>query len=143
MMQEQSHPNIRIGRAGPAHWPVSRLMAVAMACALALGAVATAGLRPLPMVVAVAGVAGFAAHLVWQMRRLDIDDPDRCYAAVRSRDERFDGRFVVGVTSTGICGRRRWRFRGPYQADTGRASELRGDGATGACRLPRRRPPRG
>jgi AraC family transcriptional regulator of adaptative response / DNA-3-methyladenine glycosylase II len=31
-----------------------------------------------------------------------IDDPDRCYAAVRSRDERFDGRFVLGVTSTGI-----------------------------------------
>ncbi len=36
MMQEQSHPNIRIGQASPAHWPVSRLAAVAMACALAL-----------------------------------------------------------------------------------------------------------
>jgi AraC family transcriptional regulator, regulatory protein of adaptative response / DNA-3-methyladenine glycosylase II len=31
-----------------------------------------------------------------------IEDPDRCYAAVTSRDPRFDGWFVVGVTSTGI-----------------------------------------
>ncbi|MGZ4709752.1 MAG: AlkA N-terminal domain-containing protein [Acidimicrobiales bacterium] len=31
-----------------------------------------------------------------------IDDPDRCYRAVRSKDARFDGVFFVGVTSTGI-----------------------------------------
>lgn len=31
-----------------------------------------------------------------------LQDPDRCYAAVSARDARFDGRFVVGVTSTGI-----------------------------------------
>ncbi|CAN5651772.1 AlkA N-terminal domain-containing protein [soil metagenome] len=31
-----------------------------------------------------------------------IDDPDQCYAAVRSRDPRFDGWFTIGVTSTGI-----------------------------------------
>lgn len=31
-----------------------------------------------------------------------IEDPDRCYAAVRSRDPRFDGWFTVAVTSTGI-----------------------------------------
>jgi AraC family transcriptional regulator, regulatory protein of adaptative response / DNA-3-methyladenine glycosylase II len=31
-----------------------------------------------------------------------IEDPDRCYAAVTSRDPRFDGWFAVGVTSTGI-----------------------------------------
>ena len=31
-----------------------------------------------------------------------IDDPDRCYRAVSSRDSRFDGVFFVGVTSTGI-----------------------------------------
>jgi AraC family transcriptional regulator, regulatory protein of adaptative response / DNA-3-methyladenine glycosylase II len=29
-------------------------------------------------------------------------DPDRCYRALRARDVRFDGRFFVGVTSTGI-----------------------------------------
>ena len=34
--------------------------------------------------------------------RTVIDDPDRCYAAVRSRDARFDGWFTIGVTSTGI-----------------------------------------
>ncbi len=31
-----------------------------------------------------------------------IDDPDRCYRAVCSRDSRFDGVFFIGVTSTGI-----------------------------------------
>ncbi|NQY55645.1 MAG: DNA-3-methyladenine glycosylase 2 family protein [Ilumatobacteraceae bacterium] len=29
-------------------------------------------------------------------------DPDRCYAAVQSRDRRFDGRFVTAVRTTGI-----------------------------------------
>ncbi|MEO8040210.1 MAG: DNA-3-methyladenine glycosylase 2 [Betaproteobacteria bacterium] len=29
-------------------------------------------------------------------------DPDRCYRAARSHDARFDGRFFVGVASTGI-----------------------------------------
>ncbi len=31
-----------------------------------------------------------------------IEDPERCYRAVTSRDPRFDGWFIVGVTSTGI-----------------------------------------
>lgn len=29
-------------------------------------------------------------------------DPDACYAAIATRDARFDGRFCVGVSSTGI-----------------------------------------
>lgn len=29
-------------------------------------------------------------------------DPDTCYRALQSRDARFDGRFFIGVTSTGI-----------------------------------------
>lgn len=29
-------------------------------------------------------------------------DPDQCFDALRARDRRFDGRFFVGVTSTGI-----------------------------------------
>ncbi len=29
-------------------------------------------------------------------------DPDRCYRALTARDRRFDGRFFVGVSSTGI-----------------------------------------
>src|SRR5262249_17214633 len=29
-------------------------------------------------------------------------DPDTCYRAIRARDPRFDGRFFVGVSSTGI-----------------------------------------
>ena len=31
-----------------------------------------------------------------------IDDPERCYRAVQSRDARFDGWFFVAVTSTHI-----------------------------------------
>ena len=31
-----------------------------------------------------------------------IDDFDRCYAAIRSKDPRFDGWFITAVTSTGI-----------------------------------------
>ena len=31
-----------------------------------------------------------------------LPDPDVCYAAARSRDARFDGQFVLAVTSTGI-----------------------------------------
>src|SRR5436305_4561126 len=30
------------------------------------------------------------------------EDVDRCYRAVRSRDSRFDGRFVTAVRTTGI-----------------------------------------
>ncbi|MFO1107408.1 MAG: 4-hydroxybenzoate octaprenyltransferase [Amaricoccus sp.] len=33
---------------------------------------------------ALAGVVGFAAHLAWQLRRLDIDDPDICLMLFRS-----------------------------------------------------------
>src|SRR6478735_4694044 len=31
-----------------------------------------------------------------------IDDFDQCYRVVQSKDSRFDGWFVIGVTSTGI-----------------------------------------
>ncbi len=31
-----------------------------------------------------------------------IEDPDRCYRAAQGKDARFDGWFIVGVTSTGI-----------------------------------------
>jgi len=31
-----------------------------------------------------------------------VDDPDTCFRAASTRDARFDGRFVMGVTSTGI-----------------------------------------
>ncbi|MDR3348880.1 MAG: helix-turn-helix domain-containing protein [Acidaminococcales bacterium] len=36
------------------------------------------------------------------MRQKETLDPDSCYAAVKARDSRFDGRFFVGVRSTGI-----------------------------------------
>jgi 4-hydroxybenzoate polyprenyltransferase len=39
---------------------------------------------PLSMVVALAGVMAFGWHLLWQLRRLDIDDPARCLILFRS-----------------------------------------------------------
>lgn len=40
-------------------------------------------------------------------------DPDACYRAMLSRDERFDGRFFVGVKTTGIYCRPVCRVRTP------------------------------
>src|ERR1700704_5284 len=42
-------------------------------------------------------------------------DPETCYRAVKSRDSRFDGRFFVGVTSTGIYCRPVCRVKTPMQ----------------------------
>ncbi|PRX35458.1 4-hydroxybenzoate polyprenyltransferase [Meinhardsimonia xiamenensis] len=38
----------------------------------------------LSLVVALGGVWAFGWHLMWQLRRLDIDDPDRCLALFRA-----------------------------------------------------------
>ncbi len=56
---------------------------VASVAMLAL-AVSMAGLDGGALVAAMAGVAGFAAHLVWQLRRLDIDDPANCLMLFRA-----------------------------------------------------------
>ena len=40
--------------------------------------------RPLPLVLGLAGVWAFGWHLLWQMRRLDVDDPARCMVIFRS-----------------------------------------------------------
>ncbi len=45
------------------------------------------------------------------------DDHDRCYAAVRARDARFDGWFVTAVTSTGIYCRPSCPARTPVAAN--------------------------
>jgi len=50
-------------------------------------------------IAALAGVAGFVAHLVWQMRALDIDDPARCLALFRSN--RDAGLIVAGALALG------------------------------------------
>lgn len=57
-------------------------LALFYAAAVTLFALALASLAaPLP---AYAGLAAFALHLAWQVRRLDIADPDRCLALFRS-----------------------------------------------------------
>ncbi|PZQ49671.1 MAG: 4-hydroxybenzoate octaprenyltransferase [Rhodovulum sulfidophilum] len=56
----------------------------ALAIALLVAAVLAAGLAPAARLGALAGVAAMAGHLVWQLRRLDIDDPDTCLMLFRS-----------------------------------------------------------
>ena len=44
-------------------------------------------------------------------------DPEHCYQALRAHDARFDGRFFVGVSSTGIYCRPVCRVRTPRRAN--------------------------
>ena len=52
--------------------------------ALATLALLLAGLPPPGLALGLAGVAGLGAHLVWQLARLDIDDPALCLTLFRS-----------------------------------------------------------
>ena len=54
------------------------LLAAGLVAALAPNA------NPLQLAVALCGVWAFGWHLAWQLRRLDIDDTDRCLALFRS-----------------------------------------------------------
>ena len=54
------------------------------AVALAGLAVAAAGAAGPGLWLALGGVVAFGLHLVWQLRRLDIDDPDGCLALFRA-----------------------------------------------------------
>ena len=77
-------------QSGPWLWGFAAAAGVLM-----LGAVLAAGPTGAARIVALAGVGGFVAHLVWQMRRLDIDDPARCLAVFRSN--RDAGLIVAGA----------------------------------------------
>jgi len=57
---------------------------LAAAAGLAALAVLAAGLAPAASAAALAGVAGFALHLAWQLRRLDIDDAAVCLMLFRA-----------------------------------------------------------
>ncbi len=56
--------------------------AVVLMIAAVVAALAPAG--PAVMALGIAGALGFGLHLVWQLRRLDIDDPARCLMLFRS-----------------------------------------------------------
>jgi 4-hydroxybenzoate polyprenyltransferase len=57
---------------------------LAAAGLLAVLAVLAAGMPAAARAAAFAGIAGFLAHLAWQLRRLDIDDGARCLELFRS-----------------------------------------------------------
>lgn len=58
-----------------------------LTCALLVAAVAAAGLPTAALLCALAGVAAMTAHLLWQLRRLDIDDPELCLTLFRANRE--------------------------------------------------------
>jgi AraC family transcriptional regulator, regulatory protein of adaptative response / DNA-3-methyladenine glycosylase II len=68
-----------------------------------------------------------------------IEDEERCYRALQSKDTRFDGWFFVGVTSTGIYCRPSCPARLPMRANvrfytTAAAAQLAGFRACKRCR---------
>ncbi|MBV8462464.1 MAG: DNA-3-methyladenine glycosylase 2 family protein [Acidimicrobiales bacterium] len=68
-----------------------------------------------------------------------IDDFERCYRAVCSRDERFDGWFITGVTSTGVYCRPSCPARTPHAENvrffgTAAAAQQAGFRACKRCR---------
>jgi len=60
------------------------VVAVLLLALAALGTLLGADAGWTPVLIALAGVWGFGAHLGWQLARLDIDDPDRCMILFRS-----------------------------------------------------------
>ena len=71
----------RLFGAATRRWLAGFLVAAA---ALAAAAAVSAGLSGAPLVAAMAGVGGFALHLGWQLRRLDIDDAAVCLLLFRA-----------------------------------------------------------
>lgn len=62
-------------------WPRRFLVLATLLAAWAV----VAAILPIPgLLVGLLGVLGFALHLAWQLRRLDIDDPARCLVLFRS-----------------------------------------------------------
>lgn len=61
-------------------WLIGFLVAAAILLLLAV----LISLRGLPLLIGLAGVAAFSGHLMWQLRSLDIDDPDGCLRLFRS-----------------------------------------------------------
>ena len=73
-----------------------------------------------------------------------LPDAEVCYRAIQGRDARFDGWFVVGVTSTGIYCRPSCPARTPQRANVrfySSAAAAQGDGfrACMRCRFARTR----
>jgi 4-hydroxybenzoate polyprenyltransferase len=66
-------------------------------CAVLLVLAAILSTEPglLPLLISLAGIAGFGAHLIWQLSMLDIDDPDHCLALFRSN--RNTGLVLAGM----------------------------------------------
>ena len=74
----------RLFAANTGRWLAGFMMA---AVVLLSGAVVVAlggNANPLPLLIGLAGAWGFGWHMLWQMRRLDIDDPAICMVVFRS-----------------------------------------------------------
>ena len=63
------------------------MASVALMTLAILLALVPAGANPLALVVALGGAWAFGWHMMWQMRRLDIDDPANCLRLFRANRE--------------------------------------------------------
>ncbi len=62
----------------------------------------------LALVLALAGPWAFGWHMVWQMRALDIDDPDTCLRLFRAnRDAGLIPALFLAVRAAGVIAARR------------------------------------
>ena len=60
------------------------VLSVTLAALAVLGALLAADVGPVAVLIALAGLWGFGAHLGWQLARLDIDDPEACMMLFRA-----------------------------------------------------------
>lgn len=68
-------------------------------------AIFAAALGPVARICALAGLGGMAAHLVWQLRRLDIDDAEVCLMLFRSNRDAgllLAGGFLLAIVVSGV-----------------------------------------
>ena len=75
------HSTARLFGRATGRWLAGFGVAAVALAGLAVGATGAAGPG---LWLALVGVAGFGLHLAWQLRRLDIDDPDGCLALFRA-----------------------------------------------------------
>ncbi|MFE3837359.1 4-hydroxybenzoate octaprenyltransferase [Pseudogemmobacter sonorensis] len=74
----------RLFGAQSGRWLAGFLVGAVILFAAAVIVTIPAARGPVPMLVALAGVWAFGAHMVWQMRGLNLDDPAACLRAFRA-----------------------------------------------------------
>jgi 4-hydroxybenzoate polyprenyltransferase len=74
----------RLFAANTGRWLAGFMMAAVLLLSGAVVVALGGDANPLPLLIGLAGAWGFGWHMLWQMRRLDIDDPAICMVVFRS-----------------------------------------------------------